>query len=266
MELHFRSLGSGPALILLHGLLGSLDNWLPLGRQFAEHFTVLAVDQRNHGLSPHSNEFGYDLMAHDLHQFMHAQGLTTAHLLGHSMGGKTAMQFALLYPDQVEKLVVVDMAPRAYAPVHTEALAALQALDLETHQRREDFDEALATQVPDAELRQFLLKNLRRDMAGAFHWKVNLPAIWENYLHLNAALSVEGKFSKPSLFLRGGKSDYVQDTDLELIRQFFPEAELRTIPEAGHWVHADEPEAFLGCVMSFLAADERKETTPAKLL
>ncbi len=264
MKLHFRSLGGGPALILLHGLLGSLDNWLPLGRQFAERFTVLAVDQRNHGLSPHSDEFGYDLMAHDLHQFMHDQGLTTAHLLGHSMGGKTAMQFALLYPDQVEKLVVVDMAPRAYAPVHTEALAALQALDLETHQRREDFDEALATQVPDAELRQFLLKNLRRDMAGAFHWKVNLPAIWDNYRHLNAALTVEGQFTKPALFLRGGQSDYVQDADLELIRRFFPDAELRTIPEAGHWVHADKPEEFLGRVLEFLTRDTRAGRTPVE--
>lgn len=255
MKLHFRSLGGGPALILLHGLLGSLDNWLPLGRQFAERFTVLAVDQRNHGLSPHSDEFGYDLMAHDLHQFMHDQGLTTAHLLGHSMGGKTAMQFALLYPDQVEKLVVVDMAPRAYAPVHMEALAALQALDLETHQRREDFDDALAAQVPDAELRQFLLKNLKRDHDGTFHWKVNLPAIWDNYRHLNAALAVEGQFAKPALFLRGGDSDYVRETDFELIRRYFPIAELRTIPGAGHWVHADQPEQLLGSVLEFLTRD-----------
>lgn len=257
MELHFRSLGSGPALILLHGLLGSLDNWLPLGRQFAERFTVLAVDQRNHGLSPHSDEFGYDLMAHDLHQFMHDQGLTTAHLLGHSMGGKTAMQFALLYPDQVDKLVVVDMSPRAYPPIHTETLAALQALDLEAHRRREDFDAALAAQVPEVELRQFLLKNLRRDHDGTFHWKVNLPAIWDNYRHLNTALAVEGQFAKPALFLRGANSDYVREADVELIQRYFPGAELRTISGAGHWIHADKPAEFLGCVLEFLARDAR---------
>lgn len=261
MELHFRSLGSGPALILLHGLLGSLDNWLPLGRQFAQRFTVLAVDQRNHGLSPHSDEFGYDLMAHDLHQFMHDRGLTTAHLLGHSMGGKTAMQFALLYPDQVEKLVVVDIAPRAYPPVHAETLRALQALDLEVHQRREDFNDALAAQVPDVELRQFLLKNLRRDHDGAFYWKVNLPAIWDNYRHLNAAPAVEGQFTKPALFLRGGDSDYVHEADFELIRRYFPGAQLRTIPGAGHWVHADQPEEFLASVLEFLAPDARQAST-----
>jgi esterase len=254
MELHFRALGEGPPLILLHGLLGSLDNWLPLGRKFATHFRVFAVDQRNHGLSPHSAEFGYTIMARDLHEFMRVHGLAPAHVLGHSMGGKTAMQFALLYPEPVAKLVVVDMSPRAYPSSHAKTLAALRALDLKAFTRREDIDAALAASVPDAELRGFLLKNVRREATGAFHWKVNLPAIRDNYCHLNAAVDGEKPFLKPALFVRGGKSDYVREPDFEPIRRLFPQAQVRTIPAAGHWVHADAPQEFARAVIDFLTA------------
>lgn len=253
MELHFRTLGEGPPLIILHGLLGSLHNWLPLGRKFAERFKVFAVDQRNHGLSPHSPEFGYDHMARDLHELMNAQGLTSAHVLGHSMGGKTAMQFALLYPDQVEKLVVVDIAPRAHVPRQSGTLQALLALDLGKFKHRVEMDTALAASVPDEELRQFLLTNVARDKAGSFHWKANLSAIWENRRVLGAALESEQPCPKPALFIRGGKSDYVADADLDLIRQLFPQSVMQTILEAGHWVHADEPEKFSKVVMEFLA-------------
>jgi len=253
MELHFRTLGEGPPLIILHGLLGSLHNWLPLGRKFAERFKVFAVDQRNHGLSPHSPEFGYDHMARDLHELMSAQGLTSAHLLGHSMGGKTAMQFALLYPDQVGKLIVVDISPREHVPRQSGTLQSLLALDLNKFHHRDEMDAALAASVPDEELRQFLLTNVARGKTGAFHWKANLSAIWENRRLLGAALEAERPCLKPALFLRGGKSDYVADADLALIRRLFPQAVLETIPEAGHWVHADEPEKFFAAVIRFLA-------------
>lgn len=253
MELHFRMLGDGPPLILLHGLLGSLHNWLPLARKFAVRFKVFAVDQRNHGLSPHSPDFGYDHMARDLHELMNAQGLTSAHVLGHSMGGKTAMQFALLYPDQVEKLVAVDISPKAHVPRQTGTLQALLALELGKFQHRGEMDAALAASVPDDELRQFLLTNVARDNSGAFHWKANLSAIWENRRLLGAALEADRPCTNPALFIRGGKSDYVTDADLDLIRRLFPRAAMQTIPEAGHWVHADAPEEFTKAVMEFLA-------------
>jgi len=252
MELHFRTLGDGPPLIILHGLLGSLHNWLPLARKFAEQFKVFAVDQRNHGLSPHSPEFGYDYMARDLNELMNAQGLISAHVMGHSMGGKTAMQFALLYPDQVEKLVVVDISPREHVPRQSGTLQALLALDLGKFQHRMEMNAALAASVPDEELRQFLLTNVARDQNGAFHWKANLSAIWENRRVLGAALGAERPCVKPALFIRGGKSDYVYDAELDLIRRLFPQAVMQTIPKAGHWVHADEPGKFFSLVMNFL--------------
>jgi len=254
VKLHFRTWGGGFPLIILHGLLGSLDNWQPLSRRCGAHFKVFAVDQRNHGCSPHSDEFGYEVMSRDLLEFMQTHGLAGAHLLGHSMGGKTAMHFALHHPDLVGKLVVVDMASRAYPPQHAATLEALLALDLKPFSAREPIDAALAGFVPEAELRQFLLKNLRRDPAGAFRWKVNLRSILENYRHLNAALAADRPFSKPALFVRGGKSDYVRDADFDLIRGIFPQAEFQTIPGAGHWVQADAPEAFLKVVVEFLAA------------
>jgi pimeloyl-ACP methyl ester carboxylesterase len=265
MELHFRTLGDGPPLIILHGLLGSLHHWLPLARKFAERFKVFAVDQRNHGLSPHSPEFGYDHMARDLHEFMNAQGLTSAHVLGHSMGGKTAMQFALLYPDQVEKLVVVDISPKAHVPRQTGTIQALRALDLGKFRHRGEMDTALAASVPDEELRQFLLTNVTRDKSGAFHWKANLSAIWENRRLLGAGLQAGQPCNKSALFIRGGKSDYVSDADLILIRQMFPQAVVQTIPEAGHWVHVDAPEEFLRLVMEFLmpVSPGRDEAQPA---
>jgi len=252
MKLHFRTFGEGPPLLVLHGLLGSLENWQTLSRKLGEHFKVFAVDLRNHGQSPHSSEFGYEVMVHDLHEFMRAQELASAHLLGHSMGGKTAMHFALLHPARVDKLVVVDMAPRAYAPRHTALLQALLALDLKEFRQRGQIDTALADAVPEAELRRFLLMNARRDATGAFRWKVNLRSIWDNYQRLNVALETREQFSKPALFIRGGKSDYIRDADLELIHRIFPRAEVCTVPGAGHWVHADAPEAACGAVAEFL--------------
>ena len=254
MKLHFQESGSGPPLILLHGLLGSHQNLLPLAKRLAAHFRVFAVDQRNHGASPHADEMNYEVLAGDLREFLRQQNLPRAVVLGHSLGGKTAMQFALAHPDAVDKLAVVDMAPRAYPPAHEELLDALLALELETLRRRDEIDAALAPAVPDKTLRQFLLKNLGRDTAGAFHWKPNLRAIRENYPRLNAALPTDQKFAGPTLFVRGGKSDYVSDADFVAARRLFPRAELRTIAGAGHWVHADAPDEFARTVLEFLTA------------
>ena len=168
MQLHFRSYGDGEPLIILHGLFGSLDNWHSMSVKLAAPFQVFAVDQRNHGASPHSPEMSYPIMADDLEEFLQSQGLARAYVMGHSMGGKTAMQFALRYPHRVERLVVVDIAPRVYSPLHARILEALLALDLASFKTRKQVEDALASAIPELGTRQFLLKNLTRGAEGHF--------------------------------------------------------------------------------------------------
>jgi esterase len=212
------------------------------------------LDQRNHGQSPHSDEMNYPLMAADVNEFMEARGVETARVIGHSMGGKTAMQFALQFPQRVEKLVVADMAPRAYAPVHGKIIAAQLALDLRSFSTRQEIEDALAPEIPDLVLRRFLLKNLGRDSAGKFFWKINLRGLADNYLKLGEPVSASAPFVKPAFFIRGGKSNYLNPEDGPLIRALFPQAQIQTVAEAGHWVHADAPEAFLRLALDFLRA------------
>lgn len=252
MRLHFRKFGKGAPLIVLHGLLGSLDNWQPLARRFAEHFQVFAVDLRNHGQSPHHEDVSYDAMAADLGEFMRTHDLPRVHLLGHSMGGKVAMQFSLGHPDRVNKLVVVDISPREYPPRHKRTLAALLALDLQQLHRREELDAELAKSVDNVEVRRFLLKNAGRDARGGFRWKSNIRGLWENYERLAVAVRGEEPCDRPALFIRGGKSEFVPTEDIALIRRLFPRAEICTLAGAGHWVHADEPEAVMALVLEFL--------------
>lgn len=194
----------------------------------------------------------YPLMAADVNDFMASRGLKTARVIGHSMGGKTAMQFALQFPARVEKLVVADMAPRAYAPAHHKIFAALLALDLAGFQTRPQIEAALAAEIPELVLRRFLLKNLGRNPAGGFFWKINLRGIAESYLHLRAPIAHPEPFARPALFIRGGKSNYINAGDEPLIRELFPLAQVLTIPEAGHWVHADRPEEFVRMLLEFL--------------
>ena len=252
MQLHFKESGQGRAVILLHGLFGSSDNWHHIALRLAESFQVFAVDQRNHGQSPHSDEMDYPLMAVDVNEFMAARGLETAVVIGHSMGGKTAMQFALQFPQRVEKLIVADMAPRAYAPTHEKIFAAQLALDLKSFSTRQQIEDALAPEIPDLVLRRFLLKNLGRNSAGEFFWKINLRGLAENSPQLRGLISHPKPFAGPTLFIRGGKSDYLNPEDESLMRELFPQAEIQTIAGAGHWVHADAPEAFLRLALDFL--------------
>jgi esterase len=253
MQLHFKQFGQGRAVILLHGMLGSSDNWHSIALLLAESFQVFAVDQRNHGQSPHSDEMNYPLMAGDVNEFMASRGLETAAVIGHSMGGKTAMQFALQFPGKVEKLVVADMAPHAYAPAHEKIFTALLALDLKSFLSRQEIEDTLAPEIPDLILRRFLLKNLGRNSAGEFVWKINLRGIVENYLQLREPVFTSVPFAKPALFIRGERSDYISAADEPLIHELFPLSEIQTIAGAGHWVHADQPEKFLECVLKFLA-------------
>jgi pimeloyl-ACP methyl ester carboxylesterase len=252
MSLHFKQLGHGEPLVLLHGLFGSGDNWFGVAPKLAEKFHIFAPDLRNHGHSLHHAEMDYPLMAADVEKFFTAEKIESAHVIGHSMGGKVAMQFALDFPARVKKLVVVDMAPRAYARTHDKIFAALLALDLASFQTRQQIEETLALEIPSLNLRRFLLKNLGRDEHGKFVWKMNLRGVAENYSRLGEVLSEENQFDKPALFIRGGMSDYISAADEFEIRRRFPAAQIQTIASANHWVHADAPEEFVRLVLDFL--------------
>ena len=252
MQLNFKESGQGRAVVLLHGLFGSSDNWYSVAQRLGETFHVYTIDQRNHGQSPHSPEMDYPLMASDVDKFLTARGLASAMVIGHSMGGKTAMQLALHFPHRVEKLVVADMAPRAYAPRHDEIFAALLGLDLSKFQTRGQIEDALAPDIPNQVLRRFLLKNLGRAPDSGFFWKINLQDIAENYWRLREPVAGNAPFTKPVLFIRGGKSDYIRPEDEPLIHEWFPAAQIQTIPDASHWIHADKPEEFLRLVLGFL--------------
>ena len=250
MDLNFKAYGAGQPVVLLHGLFGSLDNWHRISVQLAQHFHVFAVDQRNHGGSPHAREMSYPLMAADLEEFMDVQHLESAFVLGHSMGGKTAMQFALLHPQRVSKLVIVDIGPRAYSPRHSDILEAMLGLKPENFQTRKEMEEKLAPAIPELPLRQFLLKSVTRNHEGRFQWKLGLEEIAAQYPKLSQAVTGP-PFIKPTLFLRGEHSDYLQEHDLKEIRKLFPLANLKTIHNAGHLVHVENPQLFLQEILSF---------------
>ncbi len=253
MELNYKSFGEGYPIIILHGLFGTLDNWQTIAKQLATNYSVYIIDQRNHGRSPHDDQFDYAAMADDLQAFMESQWIYEAHIIGHSMGGKTAMQFALTYPDLVNQLVVVDIAPKAYEGGHQAIFDALLSLDLSVTTNRKQADAALVAQIPDFGVRQFLLKNLTNDKKGGYKWKMNLPIIYKNYANILAAIISEETFDNPTLFIRGGLSNYIEAKDLPQIESFFPTATLATVEEAGHWVHATAPTTLLKLVNDFLS-------------
>jgi esterase len=252
IQLAHHSFGSGPPLIILHGLFGCKDNWRYLARQLARHFRVITLDQRNHGQSPHCEEFGYQAMADDLLAFLDSQNLHQVHLLGHSMGGKTAMQFAACYPQRLTRLIIEDISPIAYSPRHLEIFAALDQLPLNQLASRSEADRLLQATVPDLSVRQFLLKNLQREPGGGLAWRFNLPVLKKHYPNLISTLDFTLPIKVPTLFLRGGLSDYLPPAlPLEITRAF-QEVKLQTIEGAGHWVHAEQPQAFLQAINDFL--------------
>jgi pimeloyl-ACP methyl ester carboxylesterase len=252
MKLFYRSSGQGRPLIILHGLFGSSDNWYTLAKVFAEHFTVYLLDQRNHGQSPKSDDFDYALLTEDLAEFIREHSLIQPIVLGHSMGGKAAMNFAVRYPEQLSNLIVVDIVPKPY-PVHHDAiLEGLKSVPLETLSSRTEADTLLSTFVPEVDVRQFLLKNLARKATGGFEWKINLEAIDRNIEAMGADLIYSGKYDGPSLFIKGKKSHYYAKGDEERIRMIFPAAAFATL-DTGHWVQAEKPEEFANLVLKYLA-------------
>lgn len=260
--LHAKTFGQGQPLVILHGLFGMLDNWQTLARQWAEDYHVILLDLRNHGRSLHSDEMNYALMAEDVAVTLEEMGIDECYLLGHSMGGKVAMQIAFSYPDLVQKLVVVDITPRRYRPGHQSVFAALNAVDPAAITDRKAAAEEMSRHMPDRGVQLFLLKNLTRDEQAGYRWRMNLPAITAAYDQLIGPVGLATDcFTGPTLFLRGRKSGYVQDDDLELINLLFPAAQLVTIEDAGHWVHAEQPEALLAAVNAFLTNSALQRTT-----
>lgn len=254
VELYSKQYGQGPPLLILHGLLGAGGNWHSLSRNvFGNEFTVHAVDLRNHGRSPHSDRFDIASMVADVVRYYEAHGLSDAYVMGHSMGGKVAMQLALDDPGLVTRLIVVDVAPKAYPPSHQELLDALQDLDLESASSRSDIDAALAERISSYPVRQFLLKNLAYDSdTGRYSWQMGLESIRNNYGKVNEPVDSARTYDGPALFIRGEKSNYIRNGDMDDIRSLFPKARLETVPDAGHWIHADAPDAFAQIVVDFL--------------
>lgn len=251
MQLNFKKIGSGPPLVILHGLFGSADNWYSISRELGTEFTMYLVDQRNHGDSPHSEEWNYVVMAEDLLELVNEEGLDKIYLMGHSMGGKVAMTFAVKYPERVERLIVADISPRYY-PVHHEVIIdGLQAMNLSEIQSRKEADEALAEFIPDFGTRQFLLKSLGRNEDG-FYWKINLPVIVKHIEEVGKALAIGGIYKGKTLFLAGEKSNYIQQKDMESILAHFPSYQFHQIANAGHWLHAEQPQAVVAEMRKFL--------------
>ncbi len=251
--LHANVLGSGDDLIILHGFLGMSDNWKTLGAKYAEQgFRVHLVDQRNHGRSFHSDDFSYELMVSDLIAYMDSNQIDNSNVLGHSMGGKTAMFAACMHPNRFSKLIVADIAPKAYKPHHHEIIQALLALDKEVLTSRTQADELLSQHIKNWGIRQFLLKNLYRENKEALHFRFNLSVLSEQMETIGIALPEEFRFSHPVLFLRGEDSEYILEADHEGIYHHFSHAIIQGIPNTGHWLHAEAPEVFFKLSLDFL--------------
>ncbi|WP_430814578.1 alpha/beta fold hydrolase [Carboxylicivirga sp. RSCT41] len=266
MKLFYREYGlKGPKLVILHGLYGSSDNWVSIARQLENDYHVYLLDQRNHGQSPHSTIHDYESMAGDLLEFLDDKEIDKAHVIGHSMGGKTAMRFALAHPGRINKLVILDIAPKSYASFsnyaqitnnHELIINSLSSTLLDNVKSRKAIDEQLAAKLPDAGLRHFLLKNIERTKQGTFKWRLNLPVIKETLELIMDGFSMldpeEVRVKIPSVFIRGEQSGYVMEEDTLIMRKFFKDAELVTIPKAGHWLHAEQPDLLIKTLAYFL--------------
>ena len=253
MKLHSNIIGSGQALLILHGFLGSGDNWKTLAKQFAEHdFEVHLIDQRNHGRSPHTQDFNYDLLVEDLKIYCLDHNIEDSILIGHSMGGKTAMLATTRYPNIFSKLIVVDIAPRAYPQHHQTILEGLSSLDFSVLKSRGDADKHLSIYIEDVGVRLFLLKNLYWVEKGTLGLRVNLRSLIDNIESIGEALPNDAFFDKPALFIDGERSDYITQTDLKDISKHFSNSKVEVISNAGHWVHAENPKSFFKSIMEFI--------------
>ncbi len=254
MILTSNTFGEGKPFVILHGFLGMGDNWKTLAKQFSEsNFEMHLVDQRNHGRSFHSDDFDYELMAEDLKAYCDYHNLSNITLLGHSMGGKTAMLFATKYPELISKLLVADISP-GYYPIHHDAiLEGFSSLDFSEIKRRGEADKVLSNFVHEVGTRMFLLKNLYWIEKGQLGLRINLEVLKENVSEVGEALPIHAIFEKDTLFLRGDKSEYIGESDEAIIQRHFPNSEIVTIANAGHWLHAENPKDFYEAVINFVS-------------
>ena len=250
--LHSKILGKGAPFLILHGFLGMGDNWKTLGNKFAKNYEVHLIDQRNHGRSFHSDAFDYELLVDDLLSYIKQYNLENVTLLGHSMGGKTVMLFAVEYPELVENLLVADISPRYYPPHHHDILEALNSVDFSIQKSRSEIEEVIKEYVPQLGVRQFLMKNVQRKSKDEFAFRFNLESLTENYEEITVSLPSFVQFEGRTLFLSGENSGYIGQDDIALIHAHFPKAQIVTIKNGGHWLHADNPTDFYMEVINFL--------------
>ena len=253
--LHSSISGKGAPMIILHGFLGMGDNWKSLAIKFSAHYEVHVIDQRNHGRSFHDDDFSYEHMVEDLLNYLDHHGLKSVQILGHSMGGKTAMLFAVEYPERVDKLMVADIAPRFYPPHHQMILDALGEVDFKMIRSRSEIDEILQKYIPEIGIRQFLLKNVYRKEKNQFAFRFNFEVLEEHYDEIGVALPPRTIFEGPVLFLKGALSGYIDEQDRDLISAHFPNSKIVTIANSGHWLHAENPIDFYNNVVRFLEND-----------
>ena len=254
MKLFYREFGSGQPVIILHGLFGQSDNWVTVARRIADQFHVYIPDQRNHGQSPHASVHSFPAMADDLSAFIEEHNIVNPIIIGHSMGGKTAMTYALENAGAVKKLVVIDISPRRYPErkIHTQVISQMMSIDLDSVTTRTEVEKILDSQIPDSRVRMFIMKNLYYKIHGKLAWRLNLEAINQSMDLLFDGISSDHSYPGPSLFIRGGESDYILDSDIPLIEDLFPTAIIKTISGSSHWVHADAPEELCYLLSSFL--------------
>ncbi len=252
-QLNYKRFGEeGSVVVILHGLFGMLDNWKSFARHLSAHHIVYIVDLRNHGKSCHLDEMDYNLMGEDVKTFLEEHSLTDVLLMGHSMGGKVAMNIALKYPNLIEKLVVVDIAPKKYKPTHLPIFDALLSIDLTQPTKRKEVAEKLLQKIKDPSIVQFLMKNLKREAEQQYRWKFNLSIIRQNYEKIIDQENGCGVYPRPVLFVKGDNSAYISLTDIDRITDLFPQAKIHIIKKAGHWVHAEQPKLLLEVVNTFL--------------
>lgn len=263
MELYYRKKGEGSVVVIIHGLYGSSDNWINMGKKLAENHTVYMIDQRNHGRSPFAPENSYNNMKADLAVFFEKQGIEKATLLGHSMGGKVAMWFAADYPEKVEKLVIADIAPKDYLQkensqfhLHRNILMAMQEIDFSRVKKRTDVDDLLAEKIDSEKIRQFLLKNVTKEKkTNQYRWRLNVDVLYNYLEEIVSGVNLYWFSDRipitnyPVIFIRGLDSNYLLDEDKKLIKSIYPDAGIVDIPGAGHWLHAEKPDEFMKAVL-----------------
>lgn len=251
--LHSRIVGEGIPLIILHGYFGMGDNWKSHANKLTKDgFEVHLIDQRNHGRSFHSDRFDYDLMVEDLSVYLEYHKIEKLHLLGHSMGGKTAMLFATKNNELVEKLIIADISPKNYPPHHTAILAALNSVDFTIQNSRKLVDQKLAELIREVGVRQFLLKSLYWKEKGKLDFRFNLKSLTENNNEVGTALPSFSVFRGDTLFLSGENSEYISNDDMPLIRTHFPKSTIQVVKNAGHWLHAENPDDFYKFLVEFI--------------